>query len=453
MDNRPWSTVYCPLSMVAMNRISLFPDTTKIEHDSLTIAGHTLSALAEQYGTPLYIYDRATLDNAVAAYKFALAKHYPGRAEITYAGKAFLCLAIAQWTQEHHLWLDCTGEGELAIARAANPGREHILVHGVNKSPADLASAIQHAGTIVVDNLTELNHIIRIFTALQPPLSTPRFPAIWLRLQPGRAVDTHIYTQTGGHESKFGMPAQELCEAAALCRMHHLPLRGIHFHQGSQFKDAGPLKEAIELAFELAKEIRLADEWAFSPGGGWGVAYHEDDLPGPDIEAYVRFVAQGVVDGCRKHGLTLPRLHVEPGRSLIARAGVAVYRVGTVKRRGSRTWLLADGGMADNPRHALYGARYSALPLAGLGRGMNRPVSIAGPYCESGDVLIEDLLMPDIAEGEWIAVPVSGAYHLSMSGNYNGARRPAVVLLEADRARLIQRRETDDDLLKRDLGL
>ena len=180
------------------------------------------------------------------------------------------------------------------------------------------------------------------------------------------------------------------------------------------------------------------------------MAYHEDELPTPSIENYVRGIAEAVVEGCQQRGLSLPHLHLEPGRSLIARAGVAIYRVGAIKRRGERTWLLTDGGMADNPRHALYDAKYSCLTVSGLGREMIERVSIAGPYCESGDVVIENLPMPKVEEGELIAIPVSGAYHLSMSSNYNGARRPAVVWVEESRARLIVRRETVDELTRRD---
>ncbi|MBI5843026.1 MAG: diaminopimelate decarboxylase [Chloroflexi bacterium] len=430
-----------------MNRLQLFPDTAQIENDSLTIAGHDLTALAETHGTPLYIYDRATMDNAVAGYKSALRAHYPARAEITYAGKAFLCTAIAQWTQEHNLLIDCTGEGEIAIALAGGVPRERILVHGVNKSPADLKSALQNAGTIVVDNLTELHRIKSLITNYQSP-------NLWLRLLPGLAVQTHhSHTQTGQHSSKFGMNAEEWMEAAWTCEQNNLPLNGIHFHQGSNFRDASPLKDAIQLALDAAREIGFAGEWHFSPGGGWGVAYHEDELPGPDINEYVRVIAEEVVKGCTARGLALPILHIEPGRSLAARAGVAIYCVGAVKRHGNVTWLLTDGGMADNPRHALYGARYSCLTVAGLGRERSESVNIAGPFCESGDVIIEDLSMPKVEEGELIAVPVSGAYQLSMSSNYNGARRPAVLWLEEGRAHLIVRRETTDDLLKRDLSL
>ena len=432
-----------------MNRLPLFPDTTKIENDILTIAGQDLTSLADKYGTPLYLYDRATMDNAVAKYKRCLASHYPsGPASVTYAGKAYLCTAIAQWTQFQNLWLDCTGEGEIAIAKAGSVPRERILVHGVNKSDADLDAAIQHAGTIVVDNLSELSRLANRF-----PISDSQFPDIWLRLQPGLAVQTHAYTQTGQHDSKFGMDGEELMEAVQFCQERGLPLTGLHFHQGSQFRDPAPLKPAIELALDIAKQIGFSGDWHFSPGGGWGVAYHEDDLPQPEIKSYIKLIAETVLETCRQLGLDLPHLHIEPGRSIVARAGVAIYRVNTVKRQGGRTWLLVDGGLADNPRHALYGARYSCLTVAGISRERSERVHIAGPYCESGDVIIEDLPMPIVQEGELIAIPMSGAYQLSMSSNYNGARRPAVLWLEGAQVKLIQRRETTDDLRRRDIEL
>jgi len=436
-----------------LDRLQLFPITTTIENDALTIAGHDLATLVKDYETPLYLYDRATMDNAAAGYKFALASLYPAPASVTYAGKAFLNLAIAQWTQFHNLFVDCTGEGEIAIALAGGVSREHILVHGVNKSPADLKSALQNAGTIVVDNLTELKNIVVTTSVVEGNATkvTTTFPSLWLRLLPGVAVETHhAHTQTGQHDSKFGMTREEILEAATFCRNNNLPLKGIHFHQGSNFRDASPLKAAIELGLDLAQEIGFANDWHFSPGGGWGVAYHEDELPQPDIDEYVRVIAENVIDGCKARGPHLPHLHLEPGRSLVARAGVAVYRVGAIKRRGDKVWILADGGMTDNPRYAMYGARYSCLTVAGVGRERSEKVSIAGPYCESGDVVIEDLLMPRIEEGELIAIPASGAYHLSMSSNYNGSRRPAVVWLENGAVRLIQRRETLEDLLRRD---
>lgn len=429
-----------------MNRLSLFPNATKIQNNQLTIAGQALNQLAEQYGAPLYIYDRATLDASAQEYQDALAAFYPGPASVTYAGKAFLCKALAAWTQLHNLTVDCTGEGEIGIAVAGGVPREKILVHGVNKSMADLKSAFQHAGTIVVDNLTELIRIQLLLTNYQASA-----PNIWLRLLPGVAVTTHhSHTQTGQHDSKFGMTREEIIEAAKFCKENKLPLNGIHFHQGSNFRDPEPLIPAIDMALDLAKEIGLGGEWHFCPGGGWGVAYHEDELPNPPVESYVRGIAEAVIEGCKSRGLDLPVLHLEPGRSLVARAGVALYRVGAIKHRGDKTWILTDGGMADNPRFALYGARYSCLPVEGLDREISAKVSIAGPYCESGDILIEDLPMPELKEGELIAIPVSGAYHLSMSSNYNGARRPEVLMLEEGKVEVMLRRETLGDLLRRD---
>jgi diaminopimelate decarboxylase len=434
---------------ITLNRLQLFPITTTIEKNSLTIAGHDLSALAKEHGTPLYLYDHETMDSAVIGYKSALASHYPKTASVTYAGKAFLNLAIAQWAQLHDLFVDCTGEGEIAMAVAGSVPRERILVHGVNKSIADLKSAIKYAGTIVVDNLTELKRLSELFT-----MPNAQFPDLWLRLLPGVAVKTHhAHTQTGQHESKFGMTSAEIMEAAQFCRMNNLPLNGIHFHQGSNFRDASPLKAAIALGLDLAGEIGFTNEWHFSPGGGWGVAYHEDELPQPDSNEYVRLIADNVIEGCKSRGLTLPHLHLEPGRSLVARAGVAVYKIGAIKRRGEKVWLLTDGGMTDNPRHAMYGARYSCLTVSSPGAARSEKVSIAGPYCESGDVVIEDLLMPKVEIGELIAIPASGAYHLSMSSNYNGARKPAVLWLEAGQVRLIQRRETIEDLMRRDQAI
>jgi|WetSurMetagenome_2_1015567.scaffolds.fasta_scaffold73052_2 diaminopimelate decarboxylase len=429
------------------DRLRLFPDSTTVQNDTLRIAGHDLASLAAEHGTPLYLYDRHTMDASLAEYQSALRKYYPAPAQVTYAGKAFLCKTIAGWAQTQHLLVDCTGEGETAIALAAGVQRENILVHGVNKSTADIQSALQNAQVIVVDNLAELKHMESNRSLLDRQERTPGLQ-IWLRLLPGVAVHTHhTHTQTGQHDSKFGMTQEELLEAAAFCNEKNLPLKGLHFHQGSNFRDPEPMIPAIELALDLAKEIGFGEEWHLCPGGGWGLAYHEDELPNPSIESYVRGIAEAVVEGCQGRGLRLPQLHLEPGRSLIARAGVAVYRVGAVKKRPGKTWLLVDGGMADNPRFALYGARYSCLPVTGPGREGSGQVSIAGPFCESGDILIEDLLMPDVQEGELIAIPVAGAYQLSMSSNYNGARRPAVLWLEQGKVKLMVRRESIADLL------
>jgi diaminopimelate decarboxylase len=307
---------------------------------------------------------------------------------------------------------------------------------------------VVQAGTVVVDNLAELEQ----WAALAQQ-DGDRFPDLWLRLCPGLAVETHTYTQTGHEDSKFGMNPADAVQAVRLCLERGLPLTGLHFHQGSHFDDPAPLKAALNMCLDLLVELQARLGWSaevLCPGGGWGVAYHEDDLPQPSVVAYVRFVADHLAAGCRRRGLPLPRLQLEPGRSLVARAGAALYRVGGVKRTPHRRWLLLDGGLADNPRPALYGARYSALPV----RQPERPASglawLGGPYCESGDVLIEALPFPDVQPGELIAVPVSGAYQLSMASNYNGACRPAVLWLQEGAAHLVQEREQPHDLVRRD---
>jgi diaminopimelate decarboxylase len=358
---------------------------------------------------------------------------------------------MAQWAGQRGLRLDCTGRGELEIARAAGLPREQILLHGVNKSAADLEAAQALAGTLVVDNLAELGRFIALAKGAPGPL-----PDLWLRLRPGVAVDTHAHNQTGQEESKFGMSSAEAQEAARICRQKGLAVTGLHFHLGSQFREAAPLGPALERMVDLMAGVRSEVGWVAStvcPGGGWGVAYHEDDLPQPSVERYVRFVAEQVAGGCHRRGLPLPHLQLEPGRSLVARAGVALYRVGATKHSAQRRWLLLDGGLADNPRPALYGARYSALPVQAPHRPDAGPAWLAGPYCESGDVLIEALPFPEVEAGELVAVPVSGAYQLSMANNYNGACRPAVLWLAEGSAQLVRRREEPGDLIRRDVAL
>jgi len=269
-------------------------------------------------------------------------------------------------------------------------------------------------------------------------------------------VQTHAHTQTGQAGSKFGMAPEEIRAAVRRALAAGLPLTGLHFHQGSHFHDPAPLGPALDTALDLGAELRGEFGWlptVLCPGGGWGVAYHEDDLPQPPVESYVALIAGRLREGCARRGLPLPRLQLEPGRSLVARAGLALYRVGAVKEVAGRRWLLVDGGLADNPRPALYGARYSALPVEEPGRPYAGPAWIGGPYCESGDVLIHGLPMPEVAVGELIAVPAGGAYQLSMASNYTGAGRPAVLWLEEGREQVVQRREDPADLLRRDVPL
>ncbi len=436
-------------------RLQLFPNTTRLtsagDHFELEIGGCKLSQLAEEYGTPLYLYDQATLDQAVETYRRALNRHYPAESGLTYAAKAYLCHAIAQWAKNESLWLDCTGANELAIATSSTVRHQQLLVHGVNKGQLDLEMAVAHAGTIVVDNLIELERLDDLFKK-----TSERFPDLWLRLRPGLVTDTHKHIETSSTGSKFGISFFEAENAIKKCLNQNLPLNGLHFHLGSQIRDPSPIVTALNWALDFMRTIWDRYQWTptiFSPGGGWGVAYHESQLPHPSIDFYVRQVAETLSGGCEQRDLALPRLQLEPGRSLIARAGVALYRVGAVKYSEERHWILLDGGLADNPRPALYQARYSALPVVQPDRPSLNDDWLGGPFCESGDFLASELSLPDLEPGELLAVPVCGAYQLSLSSNYNGALRPAVVWLDNGQSHLIQRRESLSDLTRRDLPL
>jgi diaminopimelate decarboxylase len=440
-------------------RLELFPVSTQVMQDGqqseLSINGISLQTLAQAYGTPLYVYDQNTLDCNVASYRTALTRYYPGRSGITYAGKAFLCLAMAQWVRQQGIRLDCTGAGELYAAAKAGLLREQIVVHGVNKSQLDLETAIQQAGTLVVDNLVELARIIDIFHR-DIPANPVRVPDLWLRLRPGTAVQTHANLQTGQEDSKFGFSPEEFKQARQICQQQELPLNGLHFHLGSHLHSPAPLCSALETALKIIHSCYTASGWlpgVICVGGGWGVAYHEADLPHPAVDEMVEAIAKTLISGCRGYDLPLFHLQLEPGCSLVAQAGVAIYKIGAVKHTPHRRYLLLDGGLADNPRPAMYQARYTALPVRDPLRSPTGPAWLAGPYCESGDILIEDLPMAELEAGEYVAIPVSGAYQLSMGSNYNGAYRPAVVWLNNQIAVLIQARESAADLYRRDSQL
>jgi diaminopimelate decarboxylase len=261
------------------------------------------------------------MDAAASKYREALARSYPGEAGVTFAGKALLMTASAQWVQRQGFLLDCTGAGEINIATNADLASHQILVHGVNKSPEDLAAAVAYGGVIVVDNPLELGRLAQ-FAARGHTL-----PELWLRVRPGVAVDTHAYRQTGQHDSKFGFSPKEAQIAVDIALGQGLPVTGFHFHQGSQFFDPEPLGPGIDTVLDLVQTLHQRHTWlpkTISPGGGWGVAYHEDELPQPLIDAYIAFISQRMIEGCQMRGLPLPRLQVEPGRRLVARAGVAL---------------------------------------------------------------------------------------------------------------------------------
>lgn len=439
----------------------LFPDTTRVETSGhLSIGGCDLVALAEQHGTPLYVYDEATILARAGAYREALRAAYPASGTVCYAAKAYVAPWLLRLLEPEALGLDVVSGGELHVALRAGFPSERIYFHGNNKSEAELAYALDHnVGRIVVDNLTEILALLRL--AKQRGVRQK----VLLRLAPGVDVHTHAHLTTGAPDTKFGLSIESGWAEAAVGSIVHAPsspleLRGFHAHIGSQIRESAPYRATVDRLFAFAADMRERHGFVMSelsPGGGYPVRYVPDD-PVVDPVGMVREVCDAVSAGATRHGFALPELTIEPGRSIIAAAGVALYRVGVVKR-GVRTYVAVDGGMADNMRPTTYGAAYTAVLAAranepagdfpGSAPGTDR-YAIAGKFCETGDILIQDVPLPPPQVGDLVAIPVSGAYHLSMASNYNMAPRPAVVAVRDGAARLVRRRETYDDLLAQD---
>jgi diaminopimelate decarboxylase len=431
----------------------LWPLTTcRSPGGQLEIGGVSVVDLAERFGTPLYVYDEATIRTQCAAYRSAFQQVYP-RVRIAYAGKAYLSAALLEIVRQEGLWLDVVSGGEIVMAQRSGFPLDRVIFHGNNKTPDELRLALDLGiGEVVVDNHHELDLLEGLTAGLSEPVD------ILLRINPGIDVHTHDYRKTGIVDSKFGLAIETGDAARATERalgIGALRLRGFHAHVGSQIFDVEPFGETVDvlMAFAAAMRARFAlvpDQ--FSPGGGLGIAYEHDD-PVAGIDAYARIVGHATRRGIERYAFPTPLLTVEPGRSIVGPAGVAIYRVGAIKEiPGVRRYVCVDGGMADNIRPALYGARYEAEVANRLGDA-RAVVTLAGKYCESGDVLIRDVEITEPAAGDLVAIPAAGAYSLAMASNYNLALRPAVVMVADGKARLVQRRETFDDLLRREVGI
>ncbi|MCO6450718.1 MAG: diaminopimelate decarboxylase [Caldilineales bacterium] len=430
----------------------LWPNRAAVRDGRLWLGEYNLIDLAHELQTPLYLYDGETFSAAVDAYRQGLAQ-WPGSSRIAYAAKAWLPLPFAQLLARYNLDLDVVSAGELGIALAGGVQPEHIHLHGNNKSIGLLREAVRaRIGAIVVDNLWELDQIRQLAD------DDETIPDLWLRLNPALLAPTHPYRQTGHSGSKFGLSREEALTAAQTIRNHpNLRLTGLHTHIGSQIFDLDPMLEAATRLMELAGELHrreLATIRFICPGGGLGAPYHPDDPPIDLAEAVERTAHHCVAAWNRYNESAHPTLILEPGRSLIARAGIALYTVGSVRQLADGKRIVAvDGGMADNLRPALYGVRYTAA-LTGnpLGETIG-PARIVGPLCESGDFLIDEIALPPVQPGDILAIPMSGAYHLSMASNYNGSYLPAAYWLHDDTLIPFQRRQTLADLMQRDIPL
>jgi diaminopimelate decarboxylase len=419
--------------------LDLLPDTATVgAQGQLVIGDCDVDALAVRFGTPLFVYDeahlRARCREAVAAF---------GHQRAVYATKAFLCRAMARLAYEEGMLLDVASGGELHVALAAGVPADACVLHGNNKSGAELAEAIA-AGVrrIVVDSFDELDRLDVLHEEGRP------VPKVWLRLTPGVHAHTHEFIATGQNDSKFGFNVANEDAARAIARASHsesVELVGLHCHIGSNVFAAASFARAAEVMARVAAPLGLPE---LVLGGGLGVAY----VTGEEAPTLTEW-ADAVLGACREHGVT-SSVSVEPGRSIVAGAAVTVYEIGTIKRiPGVRTYVAVDGGMSDNPRPVLYGSGYEAFLPRAVRAERSQRARVVGKHCESGDVLLFDAALPaDVAVGDLLAVPVTGAYGHSMGSNYNKVPRPPVVFVGSGDARLVVRRETYDDLLATDLG-
>ncbi|HEV7974777.1 diaminopimelate decarboxylase [Amycolatopsis sp.] len=426
----------------------VWPKSTRLgSGGELLFAGAPVSHLAARFGTPAYLIDEVEVREHARAYRAALPE-----AEVAYASKALCTKSVLRWVAEEGMSLDTCSAGEIAVARSVGFPADRILLHGNAKTPEDLKAALGYGvRRIVLDSLDEIEQLGALASHRQQ---------VMLRVTPNVKADTHVAITTGTEGQKFGFSLLPTVRdnldraVAAVLAQPSLELVGLHCHIGSQVSRVDRYEEAARKMIEVLAYVRDAYGVTLRDldlGGGHAVSY----LPGQsefDLGGYARRLRVALGYECSVQGFPLPHLTIEPGRAIVGPAGITVYRVCAVKN-GSKTFVAVDGGMSDNPRPALYGARYAARLVGRHSQAARRPVVIVGRHCESGDVLAENLSLPsDIHAGDLLAVPCTGAYHHSMASNYNQIGRPPLVGVRDGVATLLVRRETDEDLLSRDLG-
>jgi diaminopimelate decarboxylase len=440
-----------PDSMTAADLASVLPASAEVRDGHLFIGGVDMVALAHSEGTALYVMDEDHVRNQLREYVRWTRFHWQD-VDVIYAGKAFMSLAMCKVVDEEGCCLDVSSGGELAYALRAGFPMERIYVHGNNKTERELAECLDAGvGRIVVDSFEELERL----SAMAAERGVRQ--RILIRVTPGIHADTHSFIQTGQEDSKFGFGMNEGLAMAAIKRALELPgidLAGLHMHIGSQIFALMSFTRAIEVIVHFMDQIRAETGWVvreLDTGGGLGIAYGLPDEPST-IKDYGKVIVDGIKEHVEAHGLPVPKISVEPGRSVVANAGVTLYTVGTIKEIPHiRTYVAVDGGMSDNIRTSLYDAHYEALIANKADQPRTMVATIAGKHCESGDIVVRDAPLQEVEVGDIVCVCATGAYCQSMSSNYNKQVRPAVVFVRDGAARVVVRRETYDDLLKCDV--
>jgi diaminopimelate decarboxylase len=422
---------------------AIWPLRTAVGSDGhVKIGTHDLVALADRFGTPLYVYDAETIRASLREYVDAFFRYRPVR--VAYSVKACALLGVGAVIAREGVDASVASLGELEAARRAGFPASRMELHGNAKPDDEVAAALEaRIGRFVVDGAHDVERLARLTHGRRRP------QAVWLRVAPGIKVDTHPHLVTGTVDSKFGAPistGEALGQAREIARAKGLALVGIHAHIGAQVRDAKPYGELARALVAFANEVRAATGAPIAElGMGGGVAVRlRSTEEAPELDDYARAVTQPVRKDRALRGATV---YVEPGRGLVGRAAVALYRVvGTKHVPKVRTFVAVDGGMGDNIRPALYDAEYSAVLAARANESETEEVTVAGRYCESGDVVIRSVRLPTAHAGDVLAIPATGAYSVAMSSNYNETPRPAVVLLDGGRARVIRERETVADI-------
>ncbi|MCX5277639.1 diaminopimelate decarboxylase [Streptomyces virginiae] len=428
--------------------LSVWPaSTTRLPHGDVAVGGVSLTEIADRFDTPAYVLDEGEVRERCRAYRAALPE-----ADVLYAAKAFLSRAMVRWVEEEGLGLDVCSAGELELAVTAGFPPERIVLHGNAKSPRDIGAALRlGVGRIVIDGPSE---IARIAAAVGPD----GHQKVLVRVVPGVSAGGHEKIRTGTEDQKFGLSLADGSAQDAITRIlgqPQLELTGLHCHIGSQITEVEPYLVALRRMVGLMARIRDAHGVVLPEldmGGGHGIAYRPGESA-LDLTALARGLRAELGESCAAAGLAVPRLVIEPGRAVAGPAGVALYRVLAVKHTGEKVFVAVDGGMSDNPRPALYGVRYAPLLIGRHSTADARTATVVGRHCEAGDVLAAEVELPgDIHPGDLLAVPVAGAYQLSMASGYNMVGRPPVVAVHEGTSRVLVRRETLEDLRSRDIG-
>lgn len=422
------------------------------EKNHLVIGKNDTVELAQKFGTPLYVLDEDLLRHNMRVYRNAMDKYYGGNGLVLYANKAFCSLYTSRIVKEEGLGADVVSGGELYTAIKADFPMDKIYFHGNNKTVEELEMAVENGvGHIIVDNIYELETLNEIAGAHGIVQN------IMFRIKPGVEAHTHSYIQTGQIDSKFGV-ALENGEAFEIYKKaHEMPNvnpDGIHCHIGSQIFDIKPFEKAAEIMMNFAADLK--DKLGLTIkklnlGGGYGIMYTKEDDPVP-YDEYIKKVSEVVKKTAQSRNIGCPFILMEPGRSIIAPAGITLYTVGSIKDiKGVRKYVSVDGGMGDNPRYILYESEYTAVVANNASDEPKEKVTVAGKCCESGDLLLKDAMLPEIKVGDTLAVLATGAYNYSMASNYNRIPRPAVVAVAGGKADIVVKRETYEDLIRNDV--